>query len=265
MEPYHFSSGDQPVLVSIPHVGRYVPEEIRAGFSEAARALPDTDWHLDRLYGWAQDLEVSVISSIHSRYVIDLNRPPDDEPLYNTPTTGLCPTVLFDGTPLYQLGCEPDKVERQHRLKHFWQPYHARLAEELERLKAKHGFAILYDAHSIRSQVPRLFEGTLPDFNVGTNDGLSAAVELTHRVTRECEQAEGYSSVLNGRFKGGYITRHYGNPSEGVHAIQMELSQQTYMEEEPPFTYREDLAAQVQPTLRRVLEALVNWVPEKIG
>ena len=256
---YTFVPGERPLLVSMPHVGLYVPPGIRRGFTEAAHALPDTDWHVDRLYDGAHDLGVSVLAATHSRYVIDLNRPPDDAPLYAGATTGLCPTTLFDGAPLYRSGCEPDANERRRRRDRFWRPYHEQIAAELARLKARHGYVLLFDAHSIRSVVPRLFEGTLPDLNLGTNDGASADADLARRVEAVCAGAEGFSSVRDGRFRGGYITRHYGDPAAGVHALQLELAQCTYMDEGAPFAYRADRAARLRPVLRRVLEEMLAW------
>jgi N-formylglutamate deformylase len=244
----------------VPHAGTYIPEEIRSRLTEAAIALPDTDWHVDRLYDFLDDLGASVLVATHSRYVIDLNRPPDSAPLYpGAANTGLCPTEQFDGAPIYQAGEAPGEAEVQERLALFWRPYHDRLAAELQALKARHGIALLYEAHTIRSRVPRLFDGRLPDINLGTADGASAAADLATRLIQAATAAKQYSSVLNGRFKGGYITRSYGRPGEGVHAVQLELSQITYMDEDPPYRFREDLAATVRPTLRGVLQAMLAW------
>ena len=262
MEPYHYIAGAAPLFISMPHVGLHVPAEIRERLSRAAQDLPDTDWHVDRLYGWAQDLDIGFIAATHSRYVIDLNRPPDGAALYDGPTTGLTPTILFDGSNLYRDGAEPDERERQDRLQQYWQPYHQKLATELDAIKQRYGYAILFDAHSIRSRVPLLFNGQLPNFNLGTNDGSSAAPEVAQRAAAVCTAAVGYTTVLNGRFKGGYITRHYGMPAAGVHAIQLELTQCSYMDEAPPFNYREDLAAELRPILRRLLKALLEWRPD---
>lgn len=258
MDIFRFTPGTTPLLVSMPHVGTHIPERLAARMTESARAVPDTDWHVDRLYDFLGELGVSVIQATHSRYVVDLNRPPDSAPLYpGAANTGLCPTEQFDGAPIYRPGQAPGEAEVQERLALFWRPYHDRVAAELQALKARHGVALLYEAHTIRSRVPRLFDGRLPDINLGTGDGASAAADLAARLIATAAKGGAYSSVLNGRFKGGYITRKYGRPAEGVHAVQLELSQITYMDEDPPFQFREDLAAMVRPTLRAVLLAML--------
>lgn len=255
---YHFIEGEAPLLLSIPHAGTYVPDDLRARLTPAAQPLPDTDWHVDRLYEAALGLGMGAIIATHSRYVVDLNRPPDDTPLYRTATTGLCPTKLFDGAPIYAPGDEPDARERAARVDAYWRPYHEQLRRALDLLRERCGVALLFDAHSIRSEVPRLFDGVLPDFNVGTNDGRSAAPELEARVASACKAAPGFTTVVNGRFKGGYITRHYGRPDRSIHAIQLELAQRTYMGEDPPYPFRTDLSGQVRPVLRNILASLLE-------
>jgi N-formylglutamate deformylase len=260
MEIYRFTAGATPLLVSMPHAGTHVPERLAVRMNDGARAVPDTDWHVDRLYDFLGELGACVIQATHSRYVIDLNRPPDSAPLYpDAANTGLCPTEQFDGAPIYRPGQAPGGAEVQERLKLFWRPYHERLAAELRTLKAQHGIALLYEAHTIRSRLPRLFEGRLPDINLGTADGAAAAADLAALLHETARRSDRYSSALNGRFKGGYITRHYGRPAEGVHAVQLELSQRTYMDENPPFRFRDDLAAAVRTTLRAVLQAMIDW------
>lgn len=262
MDAFRLHRGTAPLLLSIPHVGTAVPEPIRQRLVPEARPLPDTDWHLDQLYDFAEGLGVSIIQAVQSRYVIDLNRPPDDESLYpGQATTGLCPTIRFDGVPLYWPGAEPDAADIAERVETVWKPYHAALGEELERIKAKHGYALLYDAHSIRSVVPRLFDGLLPDLNLGSNGGASAAPALKDRIAEICRTAEGFTHIVDGRFKGGYITRHYGRPERNAHALQMELAQRHYMDEDPPFAYRPDVAQPLKTVLRRVLEAMLDWKP----
>ena len=260
MDVYHFASGTAPLLVSMPHVGTHIPDVLARRMSDDARGVPDTDWHVDRLYDFLGDLGAAVLKATHSRYVIDLNRPPDSAPLYpGAANTGLCPTEQFDGQAIYKSGHVPDNAEVQDRLDRYWHPYHERLNTELEVLRARHGVALLFEAHTIRSHVPRLFEGRLPDINLGTADGKSCASELAALLIETAGEAESYSSVLNGRFKGGYITRHYGRPAEGVHTLQLELSQLTYMDEDPPYAFREDLAKAVRPTLHAILETMLAW------
>jgi N-formylglutamate deformylase len=257
---FTFRQGSAPLLVSIPHTGTYLPPHIANGMSTAALNLPDTDWHLEALYDFLDELGASVLVATHSRYVIDLNRPPDDANLYpGQDTTGLCPLDTFDRQPLYQPGMAPSEVSIAQRRQQYWQPYHAALAAELQRLRELHGVAMLWDAHSIRSAVPRFFAGRLPDFNIGTADGASCADDLSQQLSEIAHSANGYSTALNGRFKGGYITRRYGNPENNIHGVQLELSQIVYMEEKFPFRFDEEIAQQVRPTLRRFLQTMLNW------
>ena len=250
MELYKFRAGSSPLLLSMPHTGTYIPEEIKKKLSEEAKALPDTDWHLERLYGFCGDLGASVLVATHSRYVVDLNRPPDDVSLYpGQDTTGIVPIDTFHKEALYRT--PPAEAEVQARIETYWKPYHAKLAAELAAIKARHGYVLLWDAHSIFSVLPRFFEGKLPDLNLGTASGKSCAPGVGEALLKS---VEGYSAVLNGRFKGGYITRRYGDPANGVHAVQLELSEATYMDERPPYGYRADLARRLQPQLRTLLE-----------
>ncbi len=259
MEPYRFTSGGGPLLVSMPHVGTYLPEDHARGMTEAARRLPDTDWHVDRLYDFLGELGAGVLAATHSRYVIDLNRPPDGRPLYaGASNTELCPTTTFDEQPVYLPGGAPDEGEVAARRARVWQPYHDRLRGELNTIRAREGIALLWDAHSIRSRVPRFFAGRLPDLNFGTGGGATAAPGLLAELERVAT-ASGRSMAVNGRFKGGYITRAYGEPGGGIHAVQLELSQITYMDEAPPYGFREDLAAALRPVLRRLLETALDW------
>ena len=265
MDIYAFTPGSTPLLISIPHCGTWLPPELRPRLTEAALALPDTDWHVDRLYDFAAGLGVGILRATHSRYVIDLNRPPDDRPLYpGASNTELVPTTLFDEGPVYRPGAAPDAAELAERRARYWRSYHDRLAAELAALKERFGVALLFDAHSIRSVVPRFFAGRLPDLNLGTGDGRSAAADLTASLVEVASEAESYSAVLNGRFKGGYITRTYGRPADGIHAVQLELAQVTYMDEDPPYGFREDQAAAIRPVLRRLLEALLDWASQRV-
>lgn len=255
---FDFHAGTAPLLISMPHAGTYVPPEVAARFTESARQVPDTDWHLPRLYACARELGASVLAANYSRFVVDQNRPPDDASLYpGQRVTGLCPLDTFGDEPVYQKGQEPDAQEVAQRRDAIWRPYHQQLEQELARLTALHGRVVLWDAHSIRSVVPRFFEGRLPDLNFGTADGASCDPGLSARLMTVAQADGPYSSVLNGRFKGGYITRHYGRPDVGVHAIQLEMAQCCYMQEQWPFDYQEESARRVQPLIERLLrEAL---------
>jgi N-formylglutamate deformylase len=250
----------------MPHVGTHLPDALAQRMTDAAQAVPDTDWHVDRLYDFAASLGANLLVATHSRYVIDLNRPPDGTVLYpGASNTELCPTTSFDDEPLWRPGEAPGTDEVKQRVEQVWRPYHACLAKTLAEIKSRFGTALLFDAHSIRSEVSRFFAGRLPDINLGTADGKSAPSELAARLIEAAGEADGYSSVLNGRFKGGYITRHYGKPAEGVAAVQLELSQITYMDEDPPFGFREDRAKGIRPHLRRILETMLDWGREAKG
>lgn len=262
--PFRYLSGDAPLLMSIPHVGTAIPSPIEARMTDRGRARPDTDWHLDRLYDFAAELGIPVLQSVWSRYVVDLNRPPDNTPLYpGQVSTGLVPVEDFEGRPLYQDGEAPDEEEVQERLVTYWLPYHQRLERELAAISKKHGMAILFDCHSIVNVVPRLFEGTLPDFNLGTAAGGACDLGLRHRLAEALSEDERYSLVVDGRFKGGFITRNYGDPDERLHAFQLELSISTYGQQDAPWAYLPENAAEVRPSLRRMLETALAWAEEK--
>ena len=254
MAVYSLKQGSVPLLVSMPHIGTDIPVELCARYVPRALQMEDTDWHLARLYDFLGELGASVLMPTTSRYVIDLNRPPDDAPMYpGASNTELCPTRFFTGEPLYLGGQEPDAVERARRREMYWQPYHAALASELERLKDQHGYALLWDAHSIRTEIPWLFEGRLPDLNIGTASGASASDAITAAVIQTFNTQTQFSTAVNGRFKGGYITRHYGRPDQHVHAIQLEMCQSLYMQEVEPFAYDEALASRIQPLLKKMV------------
>ena len=259
--PFLFHQGTQPLLISMPHPGTYVPPALAARFTAEARQVPDTDWHMERLYAFAKDeLGASILVATHSRYVVDLNRPPDGASLYpGQNVTGLCPVDTFDETPLYARGDVPDDAEIAARREAIWVPYHAQLRAELDRLRAQHGVAMLWDAHSIRSVLPRFFEGRLPDLNLGTADGASCDPALAQELLAIAEAAPGYTGVLNGRFKGGYSTRHYGEPARNIHAVQLEMTQCCYMQEALPFDYLPEVAAGVQPHVKRMLQAVLAF------
>ncbi|MDA8455183.1 N-formylglutamate deformylase [Acidovorax sp. GBBC 3334] len=263
--PFHLHAGTAPLLISLPHVGTHVPAHIAARFTAEARQVPDTDWHLERLYAFARGLGASLLVATHSRYVVDLNRPPDGSSLYpGQSVTGLCPLDTFDDTPIYTDAAQaPAAEEVAERRGRYWDPYHAQLRAELERIRAAHGVAMLWDAHSIRSVLPRFFHGRLPDFNLGTADGASCDPGLARGLLAIGMVAPGYSAVLNGRFKGGYITRHYGEPARNVHAVQLEMTQASYMQEALPFDYLPEAAVGVLPHLRRMLEAVLAFAQER--
>jgi len=258
---FRLHRGTAPLLVSMPHVGTAIPPDIAAGMQPIAARLDDTDWHLEPLHDFLGDLGASVLVPEASRYVVDLNRDPDGRSLYpGQDTTTLCPTDTFDREPLYLPGRAPDAAEIARRVDRWWRPYHAALAGELARLRAEHGVALLWDAHSIRSVVPRFFEGTLPDLNIGTAGGASCAPGLGERLLRVARSDPAYRSVLDGRFVGGHITRTYGRPDEGVHAVQLELVQRTYMHEEPPWAFDPARANGIRPVLRAMVEAALAHV-----
>ncbi len=253
---FSLHSGSAALLVSMPHIGTDIPSALRSAYVPRAMAFEDTDWHLERLYDFLDELRASVLRPLHSRYVIDLNRPPDDAPMYpGASNTELCPTRFFAGDPLYQAGGEPTAEERARRRDAYWLPYHAALQAELDRIKSIHGYALLWDAHSIRSQIPWLFEGTLPGLNIGTAGGASADASIARALDQVCAGHAAVSHVINGRFKGGYITRQYGAPQAGVHAVQLEMCQYLYMREAAPFDYDARKAGAIQPQLKAMVKA----------
>lgn len=257
-DPFEFQSGQLPLLISIPHAGTRLTPAVEKGLTDEARPLQDTDWHIPRLYDFARAMGTSILVGNYSRLVIDLNRPADDKPLYTTATTGLFPDVLFDGRPSFLPDAAPSDKERAGYLQNIWQPYHQQLQNELTRLKAQHGYALLFDAHSIASVIPRLFDGKLPDLNLGTNGGESCPASLSDRLVTCCQQQQQFSHVLNGRFKGGYITRAYGQPQEHQHAVQLELAQVNYMSEQT-FEFDAVRAAPLQRLLQQMIESMLAW------
>lgn len=255
METYTLHRGTAPLFVSLPHDGTALPEDIAARMTLAARRVPDTDWHVCRLYAFARELGASVIMPAFSRYAVDLNRPPDDVSLYpGQNTTGLCPIVQFSGEKIYLPGKEPTPIEIAQRVEKYWRPYHDALTAEIARIKAAHSRVVLWEGHSIRAEVPFLFDGRLPDFNLGTANGASCSADLQRRLVSVLETQKKYTFVANGRFKGGYITRRYGDPAHGVDAIQLELAQRNYMDEDS-LEYDEARAAPTQAVIRQLLES----------
>jgi len=261
----HVERGAGPVVLAQPHAGTTLTDEVAGRLNEHGRALADTDWHVDLLYDGLLDDATIVRTDIH-RYVIDVNRGPDDRSLYpGRNTTGLCPVTDFDGRPIYREGGEPDAAEIESRRRTHHAPYHEALAAEIARIRERHGMVVLYDCHSIRSHIPYLFEGTLPVFNIGTADGRSCAPAVEAVAAEICGHATECSTVVNGRFEGGWTTRHYADPAAGVHAIQMELAQRAYMDEAPPWTYRPERAEAVRAILKTLLQELRAWAVSQVS
>ncbi|MBZ6074835.1 N-formylglutamate deformylase [Microvirga puerhi] len=263
--------GDAPLIVSLPHTGTDIPANYEGDLVSPWLSRKDADWWIERLYDFAANLGATTIRTAISRTVIDVNRDPSGASLYpGQATTELCPTTTFDGEPLYRPGSAPTEKDIAVRREHFFDPYHAALHAEVTRLRAKHSHVVVYDCHSIRSVIPRLFDGPLPHFNIGTNGGSSCALELTEAVEAICGESD-FSHVVNGRFKGGYITRSLGQPASGVHAIQMELACRGYMNEPLgpvtestwPTPYDETYAEPMRAALARILNACLTFAQHK--
>jgi N-formylglutamate deformylase len=254
-------AGDTPLLISFPHSGTYVPPELSRRLRPEALDLPDTDWFVPQLYDFFRDLGASIIRATHTRYVVDLNRPPDGAPLYpGQRETTVCPTEAFDGEALYQDGENPSSVEIAERLRTYWNPYHEKLSALTQAIKARHGHCLLWDAHSIASRVPGLFEGRLPDLNVGTASGRSCSPALLQLIRAALSAQQQFSFVVDGRFKGGYITRHYGNPAAGIDAVQLEIAQCAYLIEARTPKFDSALAAPLHSLLRDLLGKVAGQV-----
>ena len=261
---FDFIDGDAPLLVSVPHDGDHLCEDNRHAWSRAAIEHSDRDWHVAKLYDFATGLGASMIVANYSRYVIDLNRPPDDEELYpGKLASGLVPHQSFDGQPLYLDASLPEPVEVQSRLDRYWRPYHDRIEAELNAIREKHGYALLWDAHSIRSRVLSLFDGELPVLNVGTYGGASCAADIADAV-RLAAQTSDFSVVINGRFQGGYITRYFGQPDQDIHAIQLELAQRAYMHEGSR-QFDDARADELRGTLKSMLQSYLDAAEQRYG
>lgn len=255
--------GRLPLLVSLPHAGTVIPADQQLRYVPRALAVEDTDWFMEEVYGFVRELGASLLVPRHSRYLIDLNRPPENLPMYpGVNNTELCPTRFFSGDALYREGQAPDDTEIARRLQTYWHPYHHALQAELARLKAEHGHALLFDGHSIKSQLPWLFDGQLPDLNLGTASGASCAPSLRDALSRVLATQTEFTHVVDGRFKGGYITRRYGQPTQGVHAVQLEKCWRCYMEETPPFAADATRLSRLQPVLRTLLKTMLDWKPD---
>lgn len=253
--------GDAPLVIDVPHAGTFVPADLAARFTPAARAVPDTDWHVDKLYAFAARAGITLVAATHSRYVVDLNRDPSGTALYpGADNTELCPTRTFDSAAIYT-GAPPDEAEVVARRAAYWDPYHAVLAAEIARVRARHGWAVVLDGHSIRAEVPRFFAGRLPDLNLGTVGGSACAPSLREAAATVLASAAGFTHVVDGRFKGGWITRHHGRPDAGVHALQLEVAQSCYMDEAPPYPWDPARASALVAVLERLTQALAGWRP----
>ncbi len=260
-QSFKLSKGQIGMLISMPHNGQLLPRDIVDTMTETGKKVPDTDWYMDKLYDFAQELGIATLTPKYSRYVIDLNRDISGINLYpGANSTELCPTTAFDLSPLYPDGNEPNQQEIQRRIELYWQPYHQAIADTLAAMRRQFGRVVLLDAHSILSQVPRFFSGQLPDFNFGSADGKSCSEELIEKV--KTLDLSPYSSVVNGRFKGGYITRAYGKPDENIHALQLELSQNTYMDE-PSANYNHEKAKNVKEKLKHFVCCLAQFAQTK--
>jgi N-formylglutamate amidohydrolase len=257
MNIFDVHEGESALILSVPHSGIFVPDDIKQSFTAVGQSVPDTDWFVDRLYDFAGDMGTTTINANYSRYVADMNRPPDNAPLYpGQAKISLCPDQTFDGQDIYKIKGEPDDAEIARRLEKYWRPYHNEIQKQIARVKAKHGYAVLYDAHSIKQSVPRLFDGKLPDLSLGTADGESCSKAIEQAALSVAEKST-YSCVLNGRFIGGFITRNYGDPDNNVHAFQMEIAQTAYMDEES-CTYDDAKADQLKPVLQDLVNAITD-------
>jgi N-formylglutamate amidohydrolase len=263
MKLHEIARGDSPLIIDVPHAGTHVPAEFAPALTLAARPLPDTDWHVEKLYAFARGADATLVVATHSRYVVDLNRNPSGTSLYpGADVTELCPTRTFANEPIWTEAKAPDEAQIAARRARYFDPYHAALMEEIERVRTRHGHAVLLDGHSIRSEVPRFFAGRLPDLNLGTANGASCAPAVQTVASMVLEAATGFTHVVNGRFKGGYVTRHYGRPAEHVHALQLEIAQACYMNEAPPYPWDAHRAAALEAVLARLVDALVQWRPQ---
>lgn len=262
MDLWNLYAGTSPLLIDVPHCGTHVPPALASGLTVAARRFADTDWHVEKLYCFAPRLGATLLHATHSRYVVDLNRDPSGMPMYpGADNTEICPLRTFHNENIWQPGHAPDAAAVAVRVAAYWRPYHATLAATIAAIKARHGFCIVLDGHSIYSELPRFFAGRLPDLNLGTADGKSCDPDLSRRATETLAGAAGFSHVVNGRFKGGYITRHYGRPDDGVHTLQLEMAMRAYLDETAPERFDPARATALIAVLERLVAALSAWRP----
>lgn len=263
MSVFDYREGAGPLVVSMPHTGTLLPDDLAGRYNDVGRSVCDTDWHIDKLYDFVGELDATVIAARLSRWVIDLNRDPAGAALYpGAFETGLCPTQTFTQAPIYADGQAPDEAEVARRLDAYWRPYHQQLGAAIDAAKSRHGFALLLDAHSIASECPLLFEGRLPDINFGTNSGRSCSPAVIAAAV-EALAPHDFTHVVDGRFKGGWITRHYGRPDEGIHALQIELAQATYLDETAPRRFDPNFAQPLRQALTDVLAAAVDAAAQR--
>ncbi|MSO92818.1 MAG: N-formylglutamate deformylase [Rhodospirillales bacterium] len=259
MDAFTFTPGTTPLIVGMPHAGFGLPDSIAATMTPEALLQMDSGWHEERLYDFARGLGAAAIASTYSRYVIDLNRSPDNENRFaGKGNTGLCPVERFDYAPLYRDGLAPDSAEIERRLALYWRPYHDRLAEELQSLKSRFGVAVLFDAHTIRSEVGRLFAGRVPDLNLKSGGGTKGSPELVQRLAAICAGDPRYTWVVDGQYKGGYIVHHYGDPANGIHSLQLEAVQATFMDE-TTLAYVPEKAEDIRRILKALLGEIIEW------
>jgi N-formylglutamate amidohydrolase len=260
-EFYTLYRGTAPLLISLPHVGTEIPREIQSKLTSTALNRDDTDWHLEKVYEFCLEMGASLLVPRYSRYVIDLNRPPENTVMYpGKNNTGLCPVQSFSGEALY-MDDTPTDFEIENRIQQYWHPYHTALEAELNRLKSAYGFALLWDGHSIKSRLPWLFEGSLPDLNLGTAEGESCDPSLEDQLRAVLSTKKSYTYAVNGRFKGGYITRRYGQPNRGIHAVQLEMSLSNYMQETPPYHLDIEKYKKIEPILKELIKTMLAWKP----
>lgn len=256
---YNLHQGTSPLLVSVPHCGTHIPQELQANYTKQALRVEDTDWYLHELYDFVKEKGASFLTSQVSRYVIDNNRPPENQVMYKgANNTELCPTRSFEGVGIYITPPTPLEIER--RKVAYWQQYHDALKTELARIKGIYGYALLWDGHSIKSHLPWLFEGKLPDLNLGTASGASCSDELLHELTKVIANSN-FTHAVNGRFRGGYITRNYGQPANNIHAVQLEMCFSTYMQEREPYMRDEARIAKLTPVLEKLIDKMLGWKP----